>query len=179
MKNKLTWKYNDYQCDEYINGQLNEIIYFARTDNNDNVIDLLTGNKLEDSGSVVTIEQSKNLKTKLGEPNYKVVNGVVKTRTNAEKLTGIKKLKDSILKNQFTFDTNWAKEAYISYKMHKEIINDTTRDTWWAKVKTFWQEARVERESNKANLQSASSESAINAIEYNPTHVKVRNELEN
>lgn len=181
----LTWIANDYQHYKYQyvdadNYNTNVIKYFAIEDSNNNVIDVLTGNSILDTGAEVTQAQLNNLRDSVSEYNYKVVTGTVTLKTDAEKLSSQKKAKKDLLKTEYINDILWTDSARIFYKKWTERNpSDTSYDTWYEDVMTYWDEARAERNINKTSIDNATDLDGIDAIIYSPTHVKTRTELEN
>lgn len=180
---ELTWEFNNYKCWKYQyvdtdNYNTNEIALHAIEKDGD-VIDALTIDKLTTpTGAVLTESQVLELKDSYATYKYKVVDGLVVDKTASDKLQLQKDSKSASLKAEYMADIKWIDDADTFYeRWAKRNPESTIYDTLHEDVMIYWDEARAKRDSNKVNLYSATKESDLTAIIYNPTHVKSMSEL--
>jgi hypothetical protein len=188
---RLTWSYNDHSfwrwkwIDPTLTENLNIKLYSIITeeDSVDLITSYFTKSDFESLPSgvenvTITTTQANNLFASCGAPNYKIVSNEVLTRTDNEKLPCAKIVKDEKLKSAYMADILWTDDAKMFYDKFKiEHPGDTSKDAWFADVMTYWHEGRTERDANKTALENATTIAQVEAITYNPTHVKSKEEI--
>lgn len=86
--------------------------------------------------------------------------------------------KAKILKEYYLLDILWTDDSKMFYdklKLHDPA--NTSKDSWWTDIMLYWGESYIERKENKTNLINASTVTAVNNVDFNPVHVKNRNEI--
>lgn len=127
----------------------------------------------------ITEEQYNSIYDLNNQLNWKLSNGAIVTRNDGEKIISIKVIKDSELKTIYMNDILWTDDAKVFYdKLKLTSPNNTDYDAWYADVLAYWAEAQAERVANKAAVAAAETIANINAIVYNPTHTKTRNQID-
>ncbi len=94
-------------------------------------------------------------------------------------LTKRRKRRKRRLKKEYITDAYWTDDSRIYYKKLVDSSRNTqSDDDWYVDIMIFWGEAWDERKQNKQDCNNAADQAALDAITYNPTHVKSREDLE-
>lgn len=111
------------------------------------------------------------------ELQYKVVNGELVNRADADILEDLKARKKQELGQKYLASIKWTDDSKVYYEKHKFINpNDTSLDAWYTDVMTYWNEARNERIANKNSIINA-TKTTLDSINYSPNHNKTKEEI--
>lgn len=83
------------------------------------------------------------------------------------------------LKKQFIKDISWTDSIYIFQEKRKgKQKNNAEDDIKYANSLTYWDEGYTHYDQLKVGLYNATSIAEVDAVVYNPTHAKSREEIE-